>query len=204
MQLERVGRGALRAIGVALASFALFFAIVCVLIVVQGSRDEARMAGAGAAVVLQPPSDAGDPAAAQPALDHALDLYRQGLINRVILLGTAPGADRRDVSAAAAERDYLVRRGMPADVLLIEERGETAWESMRGAADLARSQGTATVLLVGDFPSMLRSLKMAGDLGLSAHPSPSRPASLSPELVRQAGPIGREAWAYLDYLFARR
>jgi uncharacterized SAM-binding protein YcdF (DUF218 family) len=182
-------------------SATLLAALVCGLIVVQGQRDDAR--DSGAAVVLGAAQWNGDPSPVLRArLDHALDLYHRGVVKRIILTGGVGAGDR--FSEAAVGKQYLLDRQLSAEVLLLDERSTTTWENMQNAADLARANGIDTVLLVSDPFHMLRSLKMARDLGLSAYGSPTRTSPISGNRAAEARYVVREIWAYLVYLFARR
>jgi uncharacterized SAM-binding protein YcdF (DUF218 family) len=182
-------------------SAALLVGLVCGLIVVQGQRDEAR--DSGAAVVLGAAQWNGDPSPVlQARLDHALDLYHRGLVKRIILTGGVGAGDR--LSEAAVGRQYLLDRQVSPDVLLLDERSTTTWENLQNAADLARANGIDTVVLVSDPFHMLRSLKMAHDLGLSAYGSPTRSSPISGNRAEETRFVVREIWAYLVYLFARQ
>lgn len=182
-------------------SSAALVALICALIVAQGQRDEARPAGA--AIVLGAAQWNGAPSPVLRArLDHVIDLYKRGDVGRVILTGGAGPGD--STSEAAAGRQYLIERGLPAEALLLEEQGTTTWESLRNASALARANGIGSVLLVSDPFHMLRSLKMAHDLGLAAYGSPTRTSPISGNLVEESRYVVREAWAYLVYLFLRR
>jgi uncharacterized SAM-binding protein YcdF (DUF218 family) len=183
-------------------SVVLLVALVCALIVVQGQRDEARDS-AGAAVVLGAAQWNGDPSPVLRArLDHALDLYHRGVVKRIILTGGVGDGDR--ISEAAAGKQYLLDRQLSAEVLLLDEHSATTWENLQNAADLARANGINTVVLVSDPFHMLRSLKMARDLKLSAYGSPTRSSPISGNRPEEARFVVREIWAYLVYLFARR
>ena len=71
-------------------------------------------------------------------------------------------------------------------------------------ASVARANGINSVLLVSDPFHMLRSLKMARDLGLAAYGSPTRTSPISVNWAEEARYIVRESWAYLVYLVARQ
>jgi uncharacterized SAM-binding protein YcdF (DUF218 family) len=179
--------------------------LVCVLIIVQGRRDEALQVGGGrvgAALVLGAAQWNGDPSPVLRArLDHALDLYRRGQVRQIILTGgTGPGDT---ISEAAAGKQYLIDQGLTADVLLLEDRGTTTWESLQNAVPLARANRIGAVMLVSDPFHMLRSIKMARDLGLIAYGSPTRTSPIATGSAEEARYVLREAWAYLVYLFAR-
>jgi uncharacterized SAM-binding protein YcdF (DUF218 family) len=201
LQALRILKGLLRGLLLASISAALLAALVCGLIVVQGQRDDAR--DSGAAVVLGAAQWNGDTSPVLRArLDHALDLYHRGVVKRIILTGGVGAGDR--LSEAAVGKQYLLDRQLSAEVLLLDERSTTTWENMQNAADLARANGIDTVLLVSDPFHMLRSLKMARDLGLSAYGSPTRTSPISGDRAAEARYVVREIWAYLEYLFARQ
>ena len=120
---------------------------------------------------------------------YALDLYRRGLVSRIILTGGVGRGDR--LSEAAAGKQYLIEQRLPAEVLLLDERSTTTRENLRNAAALARANGINSVLLVSDPFHMLRSLKMARDLGLAAYGSPTRTSPISVNWAEEARYIVR-------------
>jgi uncharacterized SAM-binding protein YcdF (DUF218 family) len=197
----RILKGFLRSLISIAVSVAALGALVCGLIVLQGQRDEARQSGA--AIVLGAAQWNGDPSPVLRArLDHALDLYRRGLVSRIILTGGVGRGDR--LSEAAAGKQYLIEQRLPAEALLLDERSTTTRENLQNAAALARANGINSVLLVSDPFHMLRSLKMARDLGLAAYGSPTRTSPISVNWAEEARYIVRESWAYLVYLVARQ
>jgi len=197
----RILKGFLRSLISIAVSVAALGVLVCGLIVLQGQRDEARQSGA--AIVLGAAQWNGDPSPVLRArLDHALDLYRRGLVSRIILTGGVGRGDR--LSEAAASKQYLIEQRLPAEALLLDERSTTTWENLQNAAALARANGINSVLLVSDPFHMLRSLKMARDLGLAAYGSPTRTSPISVNWAEEARYIVRESWAYLVYLVARQ
>jgi uncharacterized SAM-binding protein YcdF (DUF218 family) len=203
---SRILRGFTRGALLAAGSLLALVVVICLLIVIEGRRDDAQQVGVGrvgAAVVLGAAQWNGDPSPVLRArLDHALELYRRGQVRQIILTGGVGPGDT--VSEAAAGKEYLVAQGLPADALLLEETGTTTWESLRNAATLARENQIGAVLLVSDPFHMLRSLKMARDLRLTAYGSPTRTSPISSSAVGEARYVVREAWAYLVYLFARQ
>jgi uncharacterized SAM-binding protein YcdF (DUF218 family) len=202
----RLLAGFLRGLILIAVSILVLLGLICVLIVAQGRRDEAQQVGAGqvgAALVLGAAQWNGDPSPVLRArLDHALDLYRRGQVRQIILTGGVGTGDT--TSEAAAGKQYLVEHGMTADALLLEDQGTTTWESLRNAVPLARANRIGAVLLVSDPFHMLRSIKMARDLGLIAYGSPTRSSPIAAGSAEEARYIVREAWAYMVYLFVRQ
>ena len=89
-------------------------------------------------------------------------------------------------------KQYLVEQRLPPEVLLLDEQSTTTWENLQIAAGLARASGIDSALLVSDPFHMLRSLKMAHDLGLVAYGSPTRTSPISSNRAERARYIVRE------------
>jgi uncharacterized SAM-binding protein YcdF (DUF218 family) len=180
--------------------------LICALIVLEGQRDDLRNLGVGrvgAAVVLGAAQWSGDRSLVQRArLDHALDLYRRGQVRLIVLTGGVGAGDT--LSEAAAGKQYLLGRGLPAEALLTEDHSTTTWENLRNSVPLIQSNQIGAVVLVSDPFHMLRSLKMARDLGLIAYGSPTRTSPISASRWQAARYVVREAWDYLRYLFFRQ
>jgi uncharacterized SAM-binding protein YcdF (DUF218 family) len=201
----RLLAGFLRGLIAIVVTLLALLGLVCALIVIQGRRDEAQQVGAGqvgAALVLGAAQWNGDPSPVLRArLDHALELYRRGQVRQIILTGGIGAGDT--ISEAAAGKQYLIDRGMTADALLLEEQGTNTWESLHNAVPLARANRIGAVLLVSDPFHMLRSIKMARDMGLIAYGSPTRSSPIATGSAEETRSVLREAWAYMLYLFAR-
>jgi uncharacterized SAM-binding protein YcdF (DUF218 family) len=206
LYLSRALRGFARGLLLVAGSVLALAALICILIVIEGRRDDAQQGGVGrvgAAIVLGAAQWNGDPSPVlQARLDHALDLYRRGQVRQIILTGGVGPGDT--TSEAAVGKRYLVAQGVPTDTLLMEEAGTTTWESIQNAAAIAREHRIGAVMLVSDPFHMLRSLKMARDLRLVAYGSPTRTSPISGNTLEEARYVVREAWAYLVYLFARQ
>lgn len=177
--LSRVAAGVL---GLALMTWVVSAAMV----VLWGSRDEARQADA--IVVLGAAHYVGRPSPVLKArLDHAVTLYHRGLAPRLVLTGGVGEGDT--TSEAAVGRRYAYRRGVPPGALLAEEEGRTTTESLYAVAALLHEQGAERVILVSDPFHMLRLRILAGRLGLTAYTSPTRSSPI--EASRQ------ERWSYV-------
>jgi uncharacterized SAM-binding protein YcdF (DUF218 family) len=124
------------------------------------------------------------------------------VVSRIILTGAAP--DGVATSEAAAGQTYLVERGVPPETLLLEEQGTSTLESLRSAAAQARAGGVASALLVSDPAHMLRALKIARDLDLTAYGSPTFTSPATRSFTGELAYVAREAWAYVVYIFTRR
>ena len=105
----------------------------------------------------------------QARLDHAIEIFYQGVAPLVVVTGGNQPGDR--FTEAGTSRKYLVEHGVPDNVILSEETGTTSWESLTNVAELARSRGIGTVVLVSDPYHSLRIRLMAEELGLRAYTS---------------------------------
>ena len=150
--------------------------VVVVAIYAYGRRDNTRPADA--IVVLGAAQYDGRPSPVlQARLDHAVELYRRGVAERIITTGgTAPGDT---VSEAVAARRYAVRQGIPADAILTERSGQRSSESIAAVAGLLDARGLRSAVLVSDPFHMLRLRLIAGWHGIDAHTSPTRSSPIS-------------------------
>ena len=164
----------------------------------------------GAAVIGETPS----PVFAA-RLDHAVTLYREGRVSRVLVTGGRSPEDR--VSEAAAGAVYLRAQGVPAAAILIEDRSRTTRQNLANARgvpaeailledrshttrqNLANAQrvlgqnARAPVLIVSDPLHMRRAMSMAAGEGLAASPAPT-PTTRYRSLGTQAPFLMREVW----------
>ncbi|MCS6940329.1 MAG: YdcF family protein [Roseiflexaceae bacterium] len=177
-----------RGIATVLTGAMLLLGLTAAMVVVQGGRDEARPAGA--ALV---PGEAFDSALTpeqRAQCDRAANLYRRGMVSRIILTGNS--------MFTSLARQYLIDQGLPPQVLLVDEKGASLVEGMRSAADIARAQGISSVVVVAEPPAMLTALKVARDEGLTAYGSSSGFISVNDNPYAVAG----GTWRYLKYVFA--
>ena len=153
--------------------------LLCLVAIAVWSR-RASPDQADAIIVLGAAQYAGRPSPVLRArLDHALGLWKTGRAPRVVLTGGRRPGDL--LSEAAAGRRYLVRRGVPNDVMLLETEGRTTLASLRAAARLLRAghNGVPRVLLVSDPFHMLRLDLLARVEGLDPLPSPTRTSPIT-------------------------
>jgi vancomycin permeability regulator SanA len=128
-------------------------------------------------------------------LDHALELYRAGFAEEILLTGGRQAGDR--FTEATTGYNYLRNEGVPDAALLKEVDGTSTWDSLSAAARILRERHETDVILVTDGYHSLRVNAIADDLGLDASVSPSRnrlsAASEARQLTREtvAVSIGR-------------
>lgn len=110
-------------------------------------------------------------------LDHALELYEQGLAPTIVVTGGNQPGDR--FTEASASADYLVEAGVPAEAILREDEAHNSYDSLVGVRDLLVSRGLTRVLLVSDPFHSLRIRLIAQELGLVAYVSPTRTGTVT-------------------------
>ncbi len=100
-------------------------------------------------------------------LDHAAALLRDGVSSRIVTVGGKQPNDR--FTEAAAGRNYLLDKGIPARSVTAIGVGNDTVSSLSAFAELAQSKGWDTVTLVTDPAHMARSSAIASALGLDSH-----------------------------------
>lgn len=104
-------------------------------------------------------------------LEHAFELWEEGLAPLVVVTGGRQPGDR--FTEADAGYRYLRDRGIPDDALLREEAGKNTWEQLAASSRFLAERGITDVLLVSDGYHAKRLAAIAGELGLDAAVSPS-------------------------------
>ncbi len=152
-------------------------AYTVVEIVRQGDLDEARPADA--IVVLGAAQYNGVPSAVFGArLQHAVELYRQGIAKVLITTGGKLPGDT--FTEAGTARAYAMSHGVPGAAILSEDKGRNTLESIEAVGAIMRTHHLTSAVFVSDRTHMLRVLRMATDQGMTAwgSPTPDSPTDL--------------------------
>ncbi len=140
--------------------------------VVAASRRDSREP-ADAILVLGAAQYDGRPSPALRArLDHAADLFAEDVASVIWVTGGQQPGDR--FTEASASSRYLIRQGVPADAVKLENQGANSYESLAAAARYLRREQRLDVLLVSDRWHSLRILSIATEVGLRARVSPTQ------------------------------
>lgn len=173
-----------RVVLLAAAVVALYVAVTF-LQVVDASRSDDR-SGSDAVVVLGAAQYDGRPSPVlKGRLDHALDLYRDGVAPKIVLTGGKRSGDR--FTEAYSGYRYLAGNGVPGDDLIVVTDGSSTWDSLRAAERVLGREGARSVTLVSDSYHSFRVRAIADEVGLSAGVSPTGGSPSVPELVRETG-----------------
>jgi len=173
--------------------FALFFGITATRIVHAASETPAKRADA--IVVFGAAEYAGRPSPVYRArLDHAFELFRQGMAPVVITTGGA--AQDPDFSEGGVGRDYLSRRGIPEKDLIGETQGADTARSAERVANIMRANGMHTCIAVSDAYHVFRIRALLEYEGVQVEVS-ARPESRPRSLLQRFAAVMREAASYL-------
>ena len=159
----------------------LYVSVTFVQVWWASRQDDAQ--DAQAIVVLGAAQYNGEPSPVYEArLDHAAELYQEGLAEVVVTTGGRLEGD--EFSEANAGAAYLMAQGVPESAIRQEVDGRNSWESLAASARFLSDEGIDEVLLVSDPYHSFRLGQIAGEIGLDAHVSPtdSSPQSGGAEL----------------------
>jgi len=168
-----------------------FIALVAVTAVYIASHvgDEAQPADA--IVVFGAAEYSGRPSPVFRArLDHAYDLYQQGLAPVVITTGGFGGDPR--FSEGGVGHDYLSRRGIPDWALIAETQSADTAESATRVAAILGANHWRRVIAVSDAYHLFRVKQFLARKGVVAYASP-RPDSIPKTRSARAAAALREA-----------
>lgn len=128
-------------------------------------------------------------------LEHAEELFREGVAPRIITVGGGRAGDR--FTEAAAGKTYLAEQGV-SQVVALGTGGNTL-ESIKAVDAEMTKRGWKTAVLVTDPWHSLRSRRMATDAGIDAVTSPTRSGPSVRTRGTQVRYVARETAGYLYY-----
>ncbi len=119
-------------------------------------------------------------------LDHAFDLYQKGHSNLILTTGGA-GGDQQFTEGQVG-RDYLVRRGIAAEAIVVEGEGDSTVRSLLAVSEIMRRMNLVSAIVVSDGYHIFRAKRILQHEGMKVYGSP-RP-------YRQQG-TWKEQWLYV-------
>lgn len=190
-------RGMLAMLGVLVLVPLAWLAALGTAIWIYGATDQAVKSDC--AIVLGAAAYGAKPSPVfEERIRHAIDLYRTGLVAKIIFTGGyGTGADHAESEVGAA---YAAREGVPAADVFVELRSRTTQQNLAEAQILMAANGWRTAVLVSDPLHMLRATWMAADLGMSAVASPT-PTSRYRSFKTKFTFLRHELYFWHHYLF---
>ena len=179
-----------RALGLLILAAGVVYTMALVMVLVVSQQDQRRPADA--IVVLGAAQYNGRPSPVFRArLDHALQLYREGLAPRLVVTG---GVGRGDtMSEATVARHYLLNRKIPAAAVVSQPQGRSTQASMTAVAAWLQETHLKRVILVSDPFHMFRLRLEARRTGLEAYTSPTESSPISDNPVLELRYLAAEA-----------
>jgi uncharacterized SAM-binding protein YcdF (DUF218 family) len=164
------GRWWFRVAVAVLAVLGIYVATTFAQVVQVARRDQAQPAGA--IVIMGAAQFDGTPSAVfESRLQHGLDLYDEGLADRVVVTGGRQEGDR--FTEAESGANWLRARGVPDDALRLEVDGSNSYEQLAASATFLADEGVREVIVVSDPFHGKRLEEIADELDLVAHVSPT-------------------------------
>ena len=188
------GRWLLRLEALGVLALAAFLALTAVRIVHEGSLQEVH--SADAIVVFGAAEYSGHPSPVLRArLDHAFDLFQEGIAPVVITTGGA--AADPSFSEGGVGRDYLERRGIPERNLIAETQGSDTAQSAVRVAVIMRANGLRSCVAVSDAYHVFRIKRLLEHEGIGPVYVAPRPDSRPHGAGQRLYALLREASSYL-------
>jgi uncharacterized SAM-binding protein YcdF (DUF218 family) len=128
-------------------------------------------------------------------LDHAAQLYRDGVAPTIITVGGNQPGDR--YTEAEAGRNYLISQGVSAGSVIAVGVGNDTIDSLKAVANQMAGLGSRSATIVSDPTHMARSLAIADRLGIDAHGSPTASGDGTQVTAEY---VAREATGFLFFL----
>jgi uncharacterized SAM-binding protein YcdF (DUF218 family) len=172
----------------------IFLVATSVQVIETAARQEVHPADA--IIVFGAAEYAGRPSPVLRArLDHALDLFQQGVAPVIITTGGA--ADDPHYSEGGVGRDYLMRHGVPERSLIAETQGRDTSESAVRVAVIMRANDLRSCIAVSDAYHVFRIRKLLEHEGISPVYTAPRLDTRPHSILQRASSALRESTSYL-------
>jgi uncharacterized SAM-binding protein YcdF (DUF218 family) len=180
-------------VGLLCTAVMVWLAAICVGIVREASQQELH--SADAIVVFGAAEYSGRPSPVYRArLDHAFELFRQGVASVVITTGGA--AADPSFSEGGVGHDYLMHRGVPDSTLIAETQASDTAKSAARIAVIMQANHMHSCVAVSDAYHVFRIRKLLEHQGMLVYVAP-RPDSRPHSLWQRAEAVLREAASYM-------
>ena len=172
---RRKRRGLFRWLRRLLLLLLLWLCGVALYIMYVGGRDEAAgdQVRADTIIVLCAAAyDARPSPVFEERIRHGIDLYKRGRAPTLIFTGGFGGNGARFSESQVARR-YALRRGVPAEAIMIENVSRNTRENLSEAAPLMRKRKFGRAIVVSDPLHMSRALRICRSVGIVCLGSPT-------------------------------
>ena len=104
-------------------------------------------------------------------INHALVLYKNNQVDKLIFTGGSPKADY--MTEAAVGRRYAIKKGIDRADIIYENQSRDTWQNLVNAQTLAKDNNIDSFIIVSDPYHLARAATMAKDLGMKIQISPT-------------------------------
>jgi uncharacterized SAM-binding protein YcdF (DUF218 family) len=164
-----------------------------VYMAIDGSRDRGESADAALVLGFALAADGSPRPQIVGRVEHAVALFKQGRVKRLVLSG---GAGRAGHTEAGVMRELALAAGVPAEALILEEQSRSTIENFACSRPVLEQLAAVRVLLVTEPWHMTRAMLLAHRHGL--HPGQSPASSAVWRSAREGGFwLFRDAVAYV-------
>ena len=133
-------------------------------------------------------------------INHGIWLFENEYVDYLILTGgVGKGNEKSDAYVA---KQYAIEKGVPEQVILIEEKSKITEENLEYAKEIMDAFSMDTAIIVSDPLHMKRAMLMAKDYGIEACSSPT-PTTMYKSAKTQIPFLAREVFFYIGYSIVR-
>ncbi|PID82272.1 MAG: multidrug MFS transporter [Clostridiales bacterium] len=129
-------------------------------------------------------------------LNHSIELYNEGYIEKVIVTGGVSGED--EISEAEAAYHYLTLQGIPKEDVILEDKSTTTEENLLNSKLIMERKGYTESIIISDPLHMKRAILLSDYLELSSHSSPTKTSRYISFSTKMPFLI-RETFLYIGY-----
>lgn len=129
-------------------------------------------------------------------LNHAIKLYNEGKVKKLIVTGGIGAGNTRSDADVAAE--YLTENNIPLEDIFKEDKSTITQENLEYSKTIMDNNKFKTALIVSDPLHMKRSMLLSKDCGIDAFSSPTGTSAyktLKPKIPF----VARETFFYIGY-----
>ncbi|MCD7777794.1 MAG: YdcF family protein [Clostridiales bacterium] len=144
-------------------------------------------------------SDSGVSQVFKERLNHAVWLYREGYVKKLIITGGY--GEGNEFSDAYMGSLYAEVQGIPPEDIFIEETSTITEENLENAKIIMENNELTSALIVSDPLHMKRAMLMAKDMGITAFSSPTKTSAYKGTRVKLLF-LARETFFYVGYKFS--
>ena len=191
-------------LAILISSLVVFLIILCAIITAvsiaqYGKLDE--KADCDVAIILGAATSDGEVSPVyRERINHGIWLYENGYVDYLILTGgIGKGNEKSDAYIA---KQYALTKGIPEQVILIEEQSTITEENLEHAKAIMDEFSMDTAIIVSDPLHMKRAMLMASDYGIDACSSPT-PTTMYRSAKTQIPFLTREVFFYIGYSIVR-